>query len=220
MVHLPEDQSGRSGAISHVGSDISCIQCGYNLRGLPASSACPECGRAVVESVSAVSGLRKRDIAFVVVRAVSFWIFVSGSIQAVSETAKVVKFFASHKALPPDTLWVYLNLIGAVTTVLASLVIWFKAGWLAKKIVVHDSFIVGIHLGRKDILQIVFSVFGLYLLVTGTEVLIKFFGHVRFTDRAYYEYLAPGIFRVMIGTLLLVGVYRILGFIRRLAGTN
>jgi len=35
---------------STIDSDLPCRQCGYNLRGLMGSGACPECGHAVAES--------------------------------------------------------------------------------------------------------------------------------------------------------------------------
>src|SRR5450432_117787 len=37
-------------AESHVENDLICEGCGYNLRALPLSNACPECGAAVMDS--------------------------------------------------------------------------------------------------------------------------------------------------------------------------
>jgi hypothetical protein len=37
-------------AAGHLDADLKCIRCGYNLRGLPANGACPECGTAVGRS--------------------------------------------------------------------------------------------------------------------------------------------------------------------------
>lgn len=34
-----------------MGTDLACIPCGYNLRGLPAAGACPECGTPVADAV-------------------------------------------------------------------------------------------------------------------------------------------------------------------------
>lgn len=39
--------SARATAPDIIVSDISCIQCGYSLKGLPAGGHCPECGRPV-----------------------------------------------------------------------------------------------------------------------------------------------------------------------------
>ncbi len=36
-----------------VNFDFACIQCEYNLRGLPVGNRCPECGTPVLESLSA-----------------------------------------------------------------------------------------------------------------------------------------------------------------------
>lgn len=36
----------------HIGSDLSCVQCDYSLRGLPAEGVCPECGRHIQDSIA------------------------------------------------------------------------------------------------------------------------------------------------------------------------
>lgn len=33
--------------------DVACVQCGYNLRGLPVTGLCPECGHGIAESLAA-----------------------------------------------------------------------------------------------------------------------------------------------------------------------
>ena len=48
MVLQPD--SAKSIESSTIESDLPCRQCGYNLRGLMGSGACPECGHAVAES--------------------------------------------------------------------------------------------------------------------------------------------------------------------------
>ena len=48
MVLQPD--SAKSIENSAIESDLPCRQCGYNLRGLMGSGACPECGHAVAES--------------------------------------------------------------------------------------------------------------------------------------------------------------------------
>lgn len=45
-----QPDSAKSIENSAIDSDLHCRQCGYNLRGLLASGACPECGHAVAES--------------------------------------------------------------------------------------------------------------------------------------------------------------------------
>ena len=35
-----------------ISSDVSCSQCGYNLRGLSSSHKCPECGNEIAESLA------------------------------------------------------------------------------------------------------------------------------------------------------------------------
>jgi hypothetical protein len=39
-----------------IAADLTCIFCGYNLRGLSRDGRCPECGRAVMESAGAARG--------------------------------------------------------------------------------------------------------------------------------------------------------------------
>jgi len=48
MVLQPD--SAKSIQSSAIDSDLPCRECGYNLRGLMGSGACPECGHAVAES--------------------------------------------------------------------------------------------------------------------------------------------------------------------------
>lgn len=47
---VPQTDSSESIPPSVIESDLPCRQCGYNLRGLLSSGACPECGHAVAES--------------------------------------------------------------------------------------------------------------------------------------------------------------------------
>jgi hypothetical protein len=42
-----------SGRVQEIGHDLSCADCGYNLRGLAPSSRCPECGGAIAASLQA-----------------------------------------------------------------------------------------------------------------------------------------------------------------------
>lgn len=48
-----QNDSTKSIQSSTIESDLPCRQCGYNLRGLMSSGACPECGHAVAESARA-----------------------------------------------------------------------------------------------------------------------------------------------------------------------
>ncbi|TWT42168.1 hypothetical protein RAS1_32980 [Phycisphaerae bacterium RAS1] len=43
------------GADSRIDADVPCIQCGYNLRTIHTSAACPECNRRIAESLYAQS---------------------------------------------------------------------------------------------------------------------------------------------------------------------
>ncbi len=52
------DEQGR------VAADLPCVRCGYNLRGLPASQGCPECGTTITLSLRG-EGLVFRDPAWV-----------------------------------------------------------------------------------------------------------------------------------------------------------
>jgi len=38
-------------AAVHIARDLPCIQCGYNLRGLPVDHVCPECGKPTADTV-------------------------------------------------------------------------------------------------------------------------------------------------------------------------
>ncbi|MBK9188343.1 MAG: hypothetical protein IPM33_05240 [Phycisphaerales bacterium] len=42
------------GVVSHVDTDSNCVQCSYNIRGLPISGKCPECGTPVELSLRGV----------------------------------------------------------------------------------------------------------------------------------------------------------------------
>jgi uncharacterized repeat protein (TIGR04138 family) len=44
-----------------IDTDLPCIACGYNLRGLTTSDNCPECGRPAIETVDAGADAQESD---------------------------------------------------------------------------------------------------------------------------------------------------------------
>ena len=71
-----------------VAADIPCVGCGYNLRTLRRDAMCPECGRAVQDSVrtdalrlAALGGLRR-------VRVGVTWLLVVGVIWLIASPAR------------------------------------------------------------------------------------------------------------------------------------
>lgn len=47
----PEQALAEQTAVEQVRADLPCLSCGYNLRTLPVSGACPECGLAVSDTL-------------------------------------------------------------------------------------------------------------------------------------------------------------------------
>jgi hypothetical protein len=47
-----EGEASGSRAAAHLGGDLQCLSCGYNLRGLSRDGRCPECGHAVAETIN------------------------------------------------------------------------------------------------------------------------------------------------------------------------
>lgn len=44
--------------VSRVEAGVACLRCGYDLRGLPPTGLCPECGAEVIWSIQRQSPLR------------------------------------------------------------------------------------------------------------------------------------------------------------------
>ncbi len=55
--------------------DLMCLTCGYNLRGLPRSGGCPECGLKIVNTVIARQGMTKRELAALAFHMSALWFF-------------------------------------------------------------------------------------------------------------------------------------------------
>ncbi len=63
-------------------SEISCVNCSYDLRGLTAGHRCPECGLSVAQSFQGGSGISGFAIASLVLGIVSFLLVWGGIITA------------------------------------------------------------------------------------------------------------------------------------------
>jgi hypothetical protein len=67
-----------------VASDLSCVRCGYNLRTLSESAVCPECGRAVSESLAAARVRVPERVRWLLARATEMFLLAAVASAATS----------------------------------------------------------------------------------------------------------------------------------------
>ena len=110
--------TGLSGGF--VSDDRTCVRCGYSLRGLETTGACPECGTAITSAKKSVRHSDNLvDAPLGYIRLIAFGL----GLQAASVLAIGIQFF-----LPSDWTIGPFNLRGVLFT-LATLV-WFGASWI------------------------------------------------------------------------------------------
>jgi hypothetical protein len=72
---------GMGGALP-IDSDLHCIHCGYNLRGLTSASRCPECGRYATDSIRGSTLYRSRPAALRTIANGLFLLAIGGMLTA------------------------------------------------------------------------------------------------------------------------------------------
>lgn len=192
-----------------------CLQCGYALRGLPLSGACPECGLSVKETRTRMHGLSSRQFFTLLVRVFAVVVFISpftGDFGIIQNLTWMILEDNSYGFATPWSEWLYSVVIPLALTTLLAGAIWFAAPLVAC-IAAPVSYPLLANLGgQKTARNIALCVFAVWLIATGGESLLTaalYYGIEQ--DRQDFELLkdilpqllASGLFRVIAGIVLL-----------------
>jgi len=90
----PRDAEGR------LATDLPCVGCGYNLRAQPREGACPECGRAVEETIR--SGLHHVSIAWACEMRMGFGLMIAASVALAIKRLLVSGWLINLNHIVPD----------------------------------------------------------------------------------------------------------------------
>ncbi len=109
---LRDPTLGRSALIT---SDLECLGCGYNLKGLPEGGVCPECGRTII-----VRGpwadeppMNSAPVAYLATLSLGAMVMAIGGTVNFFNAAPLV-FFASASAGAPSFIVMLVHLAGAI----------------------------------------------------------------------------------------------------------
>lgn len=198
--------------------DLMCLACGYNLRGLPRSGSCPECGLKIVNTLAARQGMTKRELAALAFRVIAVWL----GIKEIANTSPIYFFFEINRINlfdSTDRLLNWLLFLGFLG------LLWWKAPWLATKAVPNEGPITSGGMWRyKDAIAMTLS--GLGIVFMAWSVLDFGWSVARWlrnTDDSFsFSIVVDSIISFIFGALLVFGASFITRLILRLqaAGTK
>lgn len=118
MVLQPD--SAKSIQSSAIDSDLPCRECGYNLRGLTVSGACPECGHAIADSTRR-NLLRDSDPAYAANLRAAAMLMIVGLILSVFASAVIPPTIVIEYLDDSSRVLAFLVIVGAIFVMSAGL---------------------------------------------------------------------------------------------------
>jgi predicted RNA-binding Zn-ribbon protein involved in translation (DUF1610 family) len=206
-------------AATNILFDLSCTNCGYSLRTLEADSVCPECGRAVAESIEALRRraarfgppLRAHSAAWLRTAGIGLLLFLAGG---------AMRLLVDRMILPP-AYWVMLAVSDAVCII--GVLLWTippmqpkvrgeVLRWLAR-IALTAWFIaeVGFYIGQRTSPHFggnALAWFNLWCTAVGTALGLFYLGHLAGRMR---RLLVHRVFLVLaiVSMLMIVGLIQL-----------
>jgi len=105
---------------STIDSDLPCRECGYNLRGLMGSGACPECGHAIAESARR-NLLRDSDPTYATNLRAAAMVMIVGLILSVFASAVIPPTIVIEYLDDSSRILAFLVIVGAIFVMSAGL---------------------------------------------------------------------------------------------------
>jgi predicted RNA-binding Zn-ribbon protein involved in translation (DUF1610 family) len=163
----------------------TCVGCGYQLRGLAVDATCPECGESVRRSILSARGFTKREVAVLAVRLFALWLALRG-------LWSVLRFgVAAQEAWPTGSSadWAILLWFGVYAAINMALAgaLWWAGPRFGRLLVRRDG---PAHTGgitANQLMQVAFSVVGLYLLASGLARAGGYTGYWLFREAGGYH---------------------------------
>lgn len=205
---ISDDQSldAQAGVVM---SDVPCLACGYNLRGLDPRGHCPECGHFNLRTIESNWSMTKRELAALAYRVVALW----GAVGMVSTYAPT---FTGRFNAGAFAFVVSMIFFGMVMGLYA--VVWGVAPWLGQKTFAEDGPVaVGWGPGAEVLMWVATAAIGMTYIIYGlvglSASIVTFFMSDQMIRNMVPVSVAQFTIQLLIGVLLFIGSGQVSRFV-------